>query len=154
MPKPGKRAANRLMIRFVTAKLKAATHLLRKRIRRMGTSTSTRSKMTHAVIRISNCLYHCRYPLHRLLSRSQRDEGDADDNKYNGADEFSACDQVTECLHRHKRGVRKARPCRECDQAAIRRWVTRSQQQEDAECDVNAEHHRQRRLLLHKHHQG
>jgi hypothetical protein len=59
--------------------------------------------MTHAVIRISNCLYHCRYPLHRLLSRSQRDEGDADDNKYNGADEFSACDQVTECLYRHKR---------------------------------------------------
>src|ERR1700674_5554860 len=86
MPKPGKRTANRLVIRFVTAKVKAATRLLRKRIRRMGTSTSPRNSMTHAVIRISNCLYHCRYPLHRLLSRSQRDEGDADDNKYNGAD--------------------------------------------------------------------
>jgi hypothetical protein len=38
MPKPGNRAANRLVIQFVMAKLKAATHLLRKRIRRIGTS--------------------------------------------------------------------------------------------------------------------
>src|SRR2546425_10079736 len=31
IPKPGKRGANRLLIRFVTARLKAARHLLRKR---------------------------------------------------------------------------------------------------------------------------
>ena len=48
----------------------------------------------------------------------------------------------------------KARPCRECDQAAIHRWVSGCPQQEDAECDVKAHHHRQRWLLLHKQHQG
>src|ERR1700737_3930303 len=50
MPKPGNREANRLVIRFVTARLKAATHLLRKRIRRIGASRITRSAMTDAVI--------------------------------------------------------------------------------------------------------
>ena len=55
MPKPGNREENRLVIRLVIANLKAATHLLRNRIRRMGASTSTRSKMAHALIGISNC---------------------------------------------------------------------------------------------------
>jgi hypothetical protein len=50
MPKTGNRAANRLVIRFVMAKLKAATDRLRNRIRRMGASKSTRSERTHAVI--------------------------------------------------------------------------------------------------------
>ena len=36
--------------------------------------------------------------------------------------------QIAECLHRHKRGVGKARPCRESNQAAIRRWVTGCEQ--------------------------
>jgi len=40
------------------------------------------------------------------------------------AHQFSACDQISECLHRHKRGVGKARPCRESNQAAICRWIT------------------------------
>ena len=35
--------------------------------------------------------------------------------------QLSAWDQITECLHRHKRGVGEARPCREGNQAAIRR---------------------------------
>jgi hypothetical protein len=38
------------VIRFVTAKLKAATHLLRKRIRRMGASRIAKMEMTDAVI--------------------------------------------------------------------------------------------------------
>jgi hypothetical protein len=50
MPNPGIRAANRLVIRLVTAKLKAATHSLRNRIRRMGASKSTRSDMTNAAM--------------------------------------------------------------------------------------------------------
>jgi hypothetical protein len=36
------------------------------------------------------------------------------------AHQFSACDQVKVRLHRHKRCVGEARPCRECNQAAIR----------------------------------
>src|ERR1017187_6225523 len=50
MPKPGNRAANRLVKRFVTARLKAATHLLQNLIRRMGVSRIARSEITHAVI--------------------------------------------------------------------------------------------------------
>jgi len=50
IPNPDNRAANRLVIRFVMAKLKAATHRLRKRIRRMGASRLARSEMIHAVI--------------------------------------------------------------------------------------------------------
>jgi hypothetical protein len=50
MPKPGRRSVKRLVIRFVTAKLKAATHLLRNRIRRMGASRTARSDMTHVAI--------------------------------------------------------------------------------------------------------
>jgi quinol monooxygenase YgiN len=50
MPKPGKRSAKRLVIRFVTAKLKAATHRLRNRIRRMGASSIARIEMTVVVI--------------------------------------------------------------------------------------------------------
>jgi hypothetical protein len=92
-----------LVMRFVTAKLKAATHRLRKRMRRIGTARIARSRMTHAKIGISNCLhYRCRYPLNSLLPRSERDEGDPDDNKHNGPDEFSACDQISESLPRHK----------------------------------------------------
>jgi hypothetical protein len=50
--------------------------------------------------------------------------------------------------------VGEARPCRESNEAAIRRWVTGCQQQENAECDIKAKHHRQRRPLPHKHRQG
>jgi hypothetical protein len=44
------RAANLLVMRFVTAKLNAATHRLRNRIRRMGASRIARSKMTAVMI--------------------------------------------------------------------------------------------------------
>src|SRR4029077_5056296 len=50
MPKPGNRAANRLVMRFVTAKLKAATQRLRSRIRRMGASRITRRETYAAMI--------------------------------------------------------------------------------------------------------
>jgi len=50
MPKPGNRAANRLVIRLVTAKLKAATQRLRNRIRRIGASRIARSEMTAVMI--------------------------------------------------------------------------------------------------------
>src|ERR1039458_56503 len=59
MPKPGNRAANRLVIRFVKARLKAATHLLRNRIRMMGASRIARSGMTDAAITMADYLY-CR----------------------------------------------------------------------------------------------
>jgi hypothetical protein len=68
-----------------------------------------------------------------LLCRSQHDQGYTDDDERRHAQQFSAWDQIAECLHRHKRGVGKARPCRESNQAAIRRWVTGCQQQENAE---------------------
>ena len=45
-----RRAANLLVMRFVTAKLNAATHRLRNRIRRMGASRIARSKMTAVII--------------------------------------------------------------------------------------------------------
>ena len=50
MPKPGNRAANRLVMRFVTAKLKPATHLVRNLIRRTGASRIARSNMTAVMI--------------------------------------------------------------------------------------------------------
>src|ERR1700735_4942329 len=50
MPKPGNRAANRLVIRFVTARLKAAAHRLRNRISRIGASRIARSRTTARVI--------------------------------------------------------------------------------------------------------
>jgi hypothetical protein len=50
MPKPGKRSAKGLVIRFVTAKLKAATQRLWNLIRRMGASKIARSKMTAVMI--------------------------------------------------------------------------------------------------------
>jgi hypothetical protein len=56
MPKPGNRAANRLVIRFVTARLKAAIQRLRNRIRRIGASRIIRSKMTDAAIGIGGCI--------------------------------------------------------------------------------------------------
>jgi len=137
MPKPGNRAANRLVIRFVTAKLKAATHLLRKRIRRMGTSASARSKMTHAVIGMSNyrpiiytstfhsrfrqqlgrgfsalgaILHNCwRYPLDWLFRRSQRDQRYADDNKHSRSDQKSyALVRNFESQYRHRHGMGEA----------------------------------------------
>ena len=70
MPKPGNRAAKRLVIRFVTAKLKAATHGLRNRIRRMGTSRIARGKMMPVVISMSSYLYKLWVPYglkHRRL---------------------------------------------------------------------------------------
>ena len=51
MAKLGNRAANRLVIRFVTAKLKAGTHRLRNRIRGMGASRVAISDITHVVIK-------------------------------------------------------------------------------------------------------
>jgi hypothetical protein len=48
MPKPGSRLANRPVIRFRIVRLKAATHLLRNRIRRIGASRISRSAMTNA----------------------------------------------------------------------------------------------------------
>jgi hypothetical protein len=56
MPKPGNWPANLLVMRFVTAKLKAATHLLRNRIRRMGASRIARIEMTAVMIGMSNYL--------------------------------------------------------------------------------------------------
>jgi hypothetical protein len=50
MPKPGKRSTKRLVIRFVTAKLKAAAQRLRNLIRRMGASRIARSKMIDAAV--------------------------------------------------------------------------------------------------------
>jgi len=98
MPKPGNRAANRLVMRFVTARLKAATHLLRNLIRRVGASTSTRSERTHAVIGMFNYLQslHNRggCPLGWLLCRSQCDEHNSDDCEHNHSREFSALDHI------------------------------------------------------------
>jgi hypothetical protein len=51
---PGSQPAKRLVIRFVTAKLKAATHRLRNRIRRMGASRIAISEMTAVVISMTD----------------------------------------------------------------------------------------------------
>ena len=50
MPKLGNRAANRLVIRFVTAKLKAATQRLQNRIKKTGASRSASRETTDAAI--------------------------------------------------------------------------------------------------------
>ena len=47
MPNPGSHAAKRLVIRFVTARLNAATHRFRNRIRRGPAATNTRTMPTH-----------------------------------------------------------------------------------------------------------
>src|ERR1700682_4741884 len=61
IPKPGNRAANWLVIRFVMARLNAATHLLRNRIRRIGASRNTRNEMTNAAISMTDYLYDACY---------------------------------------------------------------------------------------------
>src|SRR5580704_12815125 len=76
----------------------------------------------------------------RVASPEQCDQRYADYNKHSRADEFSTSNQISESLPRHKNCVGEARPCRESNQATIRRWVTGCQQQENAECDINAEH--------------
>jgi hypothetical protein len=68
MPKPGNLAANWLVIRFVTAKLKAATQRLRNRIRRMGASRIARSEMTTAITLISPIALAVNYSWHSPIS--------------------------------------------------------------------------------------
>src|ERR1700730_3927298 len=68
-----------------------------------------------------------------LLCRSQIDQGYTDDDEDSHAHQFTACDQIKERLRPHKRGVGKARPRRESNQAAMSRWITGCQQQENAE---------------------
>jgi hypothetical protein len=58
-----------------------------------------------------------------LFRWSNRDQHYADNNKEHHAQQLSAWDQVNRCLHRHQRGMSKARPCRERDEAAMLTWV-------------------------------
>jgi hypothetical protein len=53
MPKPGSRSPNQRVIRFVIARLKAATHLLRNRIRRIGVSRIARSASADVAIAVA-----------------------------------------------------------------------------------------------------
>ncbi len=55
------RSANRLVIRFVAAKVKAATQRLRNRIRRMGASRIARNKMMPVVITIDAAYLYCSF---------------------------------------------------------------------------------------------
>ena len=89
-----------------------------------------------------------------LFRRSQRDQGRTDYDEHSRSNQFSVCDEISKSLERHHGSVGKARPSREGDQAPIRGWVSGCHYQENAERDVKAPHHRQRRLLLHKQHQG
>src|SRR5260370_14724561 len=84
----------------------------------------------------------------------EQDRDNMDDDEGSPPQQFSAWDEITECLHRHECGMGKARACREGNQAAIRRWGTRCQQQENPESGIDAKHHRQRRLLPDNHQQG
>lgn len=78
--------------------------------------------------------------------RSERDEGDADEGEDGDADEFAAGDHVADGLSAHPRSVKQARPGGESDEAAMRGWVANGEQQEDAQRDVEGEHHGERRL--------
>src|SRR5438477_5224789 len=62
----------------------------------------------------------CGYPLDWLFRRSQRDQGYTDDNEGSHAQQFSAWDQIAECLHSHNASVGKARPRGEGNEAAVR----------------------------------
>jgi aminoglycoside 6'-N-acetyltransferase I len=73
MPKPGNRAANRLVIRFVTAKLNAATQRLRNRIKRMGASSIARIETTAVVIGMAVYL-HSSYSF-ESLARERKTTG-------------------------------------------------------------------------------
>jgi hypothetical protein len=80
--------------------------------------------------------HYRRCPLDWLLCRSQRDERYTDDCEHDHSHQFSAFDHIPVFLRCHHSGMRKIRPSGESDQAAVRGWVTHSQQQENAECDM------------------
>ena len=68
----------------------------------------------------------CRCPFEWRLCRSQRDQEYTNDPKQNHrAQKFSASARSLECHDHHNSGMSKTRPCREPDQASIRRWVAR-----------------------------
>jgi hypothetical protein len=69
-----------------------------------------RSKMTHAMIGISNCLrYGCQYPFDCWLRRSQRDQRYADDDEHSRSDQEScALARNFESQYRHCHGMREA----------------------------------------------
>jgi hypothetical protein len=62
-----------------------------------------------------------------------------------GAEQTCALFRKVDCHDRHDSGMSKTRPCGESDHAAIRRWITGCQQQENSECDIEAQHHRRYR---------
>src|SRR5258708_36709958 len=80
---------------------------------------------------------------HGLLCWREHDQGYTDDNQRSrGTQQFSTFARHLEGLHHHNSGMGKARPCCKGDQAAIRGWVTRCQQHENPERDIDAKHHR------------
>jgi len=74
-----------------------------------------------------------------LLRGSQNGEGYADHGKENHGGPLTACAHIADYHDRHYRGVSKARPRGEGDQAAMRRGDPHGYQQEDPERDIEAE---------------
>src|SRR5215467_596745 len=64
---------------------------------------------------------YSRSSLNWLLCRSQHDQRDTDHSEGSHSDQFAASDETKICLHCHDTGMCKDRPCREGDQAAMRR---------------------------------
>ena len=63
---------------------------------------------------------YSRSSLDWLFCRSQRDQGYANNDEHSRPDQFSPGDHVEKRLVRHDASVRKARPRRKGDQAAVR----------------------------------
>jgi hypothetical protein len=84
MPKPGNRAANRPVIRFVTTELKAATHRLRYRIKRMGASKSARSERADAAMTMVS-VPHCSFAYSALACFRMGMSGSASFNADSGS---------------------------------------------------------------------
>jgi hypothetical protein len=97
----------------------------------------------------------CRHLLDKMLFFwSQHGQGNANEDQHGDAHEFSVLDEIAKCLKSHESGVEETRPGGKGNEAAVCRWVARCQQQENAERDINTQHHRQRRLLPHQQNQG
>jgi hypothetical protein len=84
-----------------------------------------------------------RRPPRRLLCRSQHDQGYADGTKYSRSDQqVLAFVRKVDCHDRHDSGMSNIQPRGESNHAAIRRRITRCQQQENPHCDIETKPHR------------
>ena len=82
----------------------------------------------------------------RRVCRSEREQGEADDQKDGAADQLAAVDHAEKGLYAHPTGVNEAGPGGEGYDAAALLRTTDGKQTTDAQGDIKADHHGQRSL--------